>query len=112
MLFGDEGLDEALDLVADLADFLDGASFGIGQGPVEALETGDIGTLIPATHGDEHLGVSRELRCEFLRPGIVEIHSDLAHDLDDDRMNVLGGLSSGGDGVGLLRVGGPVEKCG
>ena len=52
---GDEGLDAGEDVVADDADRGEILAFGVGEGPVVAAETGDVGALVAAAHGDEEL---------------------------------------------------------
>ena len=52
----DQLLDSLGDLVAGGADLVDGATFWVGEVPVEVALAGDVGALVAAAHGDHEVG--------------------------------------------------------
>jgi hypothetical protein len=92
------------DFIANDADFFDGLALGIAVGPVVATETGDVGTFVTATHGDEELGIAREFFGEFLRPGAAEVDTDFLHGGEHFRMNARTGIRACGDCVGSAAI--------
>src|SRR5579871_2645409 len=57
----DECPDAFFDPVADDADLFNALSFGIGQGPIFPLHTGNDRALFTAPHRDQHFSAGRKL---------------------------------------------------
>lgn len=82
------------DVVADLPNALDGLALWIGERPVLALESGHVGTGIATTHRDDEVGTPGEPLGEFLRLRRRQVDSNLAHDVNNFRVDVLSGLGT------------------
>src|SRR5438093_7127050 len=72
-----------LDVVADLTDALQGLSLRIRERPVLPAKPRNDRALLAAAHGDQEVGVSRQILGEPLRCCRNEVDSSLAHHLDD-----------------------------
>lgn len=111
-LAADEVDDALPDLVADVADLVERESFGIWERPVVATKPWNMGTLLSATHGDEHGGVCGELLGEELRLCAGKVNRLLSHDSNDFRVDAGSWLGSGRNGARLVRSGELVEEGG
>src|ERR1700748_2925041 len=88
-------MDALVDVVADRADLVDGPAGGGGQLPVDVALARDEWAFVAAAHGDHDIGLGPELLGEPLRGAVGEVDAELAHDLDDFRMDVCGGGGPG-----------------
>jgi len=98
--------------VADDADFFDGLVLWIAERPIVAAKAGDVGAVVTAAHGDEELGVARELFSEFLRPCAGEVDADFLHYGEHFGVNPQAGIGTGGDGLGLGAIGELIKERG
>ena len=85
-------MDALVDVVADRSDLVERPAGGVGELPVDVALARDEWAFVAAAHGDHDIGLGRELLGEPLRGAVGEVDAELAHDLDDFRMDVRGGV--------------------
>lgn len=110
------GCDQMLDVVANAvandAHFVKGFAFRIIESPVATLNVRRRHrALLAAAHRDEHRGFVDQVAGEERGGGSrrAQVDADFVHSLDDDGMNVRGGLRASSDGSGFGRVNERIE---
>src|SRR5690625_714372 len=98
---GQQALDPAADVVADLADGLDALAGGVGQLPVLVADTGEVRADVAATHGDDDVGGFHGVGGEDF--GLVggDVDAKLLHRLDSDGVDLVGRGGPGGADLDL-----------
>ena len=71
------------------ADFVERPAGGVLELPVDVALAGDVGALVAATHGDDEGGRLHVVLVELERHVAADIDANLAHRLDDRRVDVL-----------------------
>ena len=104
MRFSARSLTPPLDVVADAAYLVERPASGVGDVPVLDYR-GDVRALGAAREGDCPVGVQLHLERQLLRSPALQVDADLAHRLDDDRVDAVAGLGAGRLGA---HVGRPV----
>jgi len=99
---GDELPNPPVNLVANLADPVQGLAMRIVKIPIDVPLSREVGTRVAAAHRHDDVGPLGVLVVE--RPGnsLAQIDADFPHHLDHLGVNALGGTRTGGPGAMCL----------